>query len=92
MAVTQENIQKTQTRYFVLHPYVFLVSGIKRGALYDLHRNRMLPLPESARYIVDLCEQHKPVQEASTVRGGPCEQPVHGRGQPGHPNVVAQRP
>ena len=57
------NGKKIKGTYFTLHPYVFLVEGKKRGALYDLHHSVIYPLPEAARYIVSLCEQHIPVTE-----------------------------
>lgn len=41
--------------YFRLRPYVFLVKGAKRSALYDLHRRRIFPIPASAAYVLDRC-------------------------------------
>jgi radical SAM protein with 4Fe4S-binding SPASM domain len=43
--------------YFRLHPYVFLVNGAARSALYDLHRRRIFPIPSSAAYVLDRCAE-----------------------------------
>lgn len=44
-------------RYFRLRPYVFLVNGAARSALYDLHRRRIFPIPASAGYVLDRCAE-----------------------------------
>jgi radical SAM protein with 4Fe4S-binding SPASM domain len=41
--------------YFRLRPYVFLVKGVSRSALYDLHRRRIYPIPASAAYVIERC-------------------------------------
>ncbi|HYC89703.1 MAG TPA: hypothetical protein VEO54_10870 [Thermoanaerobaculia bacterium] len=43
--------------YFRLRPYVFLVKGASRGALYDLHRRRIYPIPASAAWVLDRCAE-----------------------------------
>lgn len=45
-----------QRKYFRLSPYVVHVKGARRGALYDLHRKRIFPIPASASYVIDLCQ------------------------------------
>lgn len=43
--------------YFRLRPYVFLVKGAARCALYDLHRRRVFPIPVSAGYVLERCAE-----------------------------------
>ncbi len=49
-------------KYFTLNSYVFLIEGKKRGALYDLHQGVIYPLPESAKYVMSMCERHIPIK------------------------------
>ncbi|MGZ5447855.1 MAG: hypothetical protein ACXWLN_06995 [Thermoanaerobaculia bacterium] len=44
------------SRYFRLRPYVFLVKGAARSALYDLHRRRIFPIPPSAAWVIERCQ------------------------------------
>ena len=50
--------------YFRLNPYVVHVKGAKRSALYDLHRKRIFPIPQSASYVIDLCQADGDIQTA----------------------------
>ena len=43
--------------HFRLRPYVFLVKGASRSALYDLHRRRIFPIPAAAGWVLDRCHE-----------------------------------
>lgn len=58
-----KSYSKAKGIYFTLHPYIFLVKGKKKGALYDLHNSMIYPIPESAKYVISLCEKHIPIKE-----------------------------
>lgn len=47
---------------FVLNPFVRHVHGTARAALYDLHRRRIFPIPRSASWVLDRCDEASDVQ------------------------------
>lgn len=48
---------KENAPYFRLRPYVALVKGAARCALYDLHNRRIFPIPQAAGYVLECCER-----------------------------------
>ena len=50
-------------------PYVFLVEGKVRGALYDLHGARIFPIPEALTRVLALCEKGTPLTEVKAFAG-----------------------
>ena len=55
--------------FFRLMPYVFLVEGKVRGALYDLHGTRIFPIPEALTRVLALCEKGTPLTEVKAFAG-----------------------
>lgn len=51
--------------YFQLFPYVKLVDGRRRSALYDFHGGRLFQIPRAASYVIRACEDH-PVADVIT--------------------------
>jgi radical SAM protein with 4Fe4S-binding SPASM domain len=55
MAASGKLMENGIPRYFRLRPHVFIVRGASRGALYDLQRNRIFPIPPSAVWVLERC-------------------------------------
>lgn len=63
---------------FRLLPYVFLVEGKGRGALYDLHGARIFPIPEALTQVLIRCNRGTPVEDIKTWAGKENEAAVDG--------------
>lgn len=48
-------------RRFLLYPHCLLVSGAKRGAIYNLKSGDVYSIDERARRIIEFCEKGTPV-------------------------------